>query len=202
MFKFINKLFSILLYLFSVLIIFVSTYVYLIDNNKIISFIYNILENLYKNTLFIPILFVCYFIIKTLSFFDNLFEKEEDYKVKLKDGEIKVKRETLNTFARDFLLKNPLIKNVKVKSKQKSSKIIINATVYTYDITKISERLAMLREELATEINQKLLLEVSKVNLLIANIENSSSVKEMVEKNDNDILEKSENKENNENKEE
>lgn len=183
MFRFLNIIYKGILYvlfLFTTIIIFLQLTVG--NLGDAIETNYDFIVKLTTNIEFIFIFSLVYVIITTFGTLSLLFKKPKTITIKLPTGKINIKVSTLSDFVIDYLLRHELVKKAKVKVIKKYQKINLEVVVYSYNLDEISIKLLDLQEELKKEIHKKLLLKVSNINIVIANLGKSNNVSKKIEK--------------------
>ena len=102
----------------------------------------------------VGILSVIYLVIFLLSYINKLTKYSQNRKVKNKNGEIEVSLKTINETSKDFLSGLEIIKNSKVKSYSRGKSVVIEATVDTYNVDNLNEKLADIQNRLSDYIFQ------------------------------------------------
>ncbi|WP_073507853.1 hypothetical protein [Streptobacillus notomytis] len=97
---------------------------------------------------FVGFLAIGYLVIFLLSLIERLLKKSKVVTSKGKNGKIEVDLNTINEISKVFLEQKPLIKNAKVMSYSYFSKILISASVETYNIENLNDRLSIIQNEL------------------------------------------------------
>ncbi len=97
---------------------------------------------------FVGFLAIGYLVIFLLSLIERLLKKSKAVTSKGKNGKIEVDLNTINEISKVFLEQKPLIKNAKVMSYSYFSKILISASVETYNIENLNDRLSIIQNEL------------------------------------------------------
>ena len=100
----------------------------------------------------VGILSIIYLVIFLLSYIDKLTKYSQSRKVKNKSGEIEVSIKTINETSKDFLSNQEIIKNSKVKSFPKGKAVVIEATVDTYNVDNLNEKLSEIQNKLSDYI--------------------------------------------------
>ena len=100
----------------------------------------------------IGLLSIIYLVIFLLSYINKLTKYSQNRKVKNKNGEIEVSIKTINETSKSFLSSMEIIKNSKVKSYPKGRSVIIEATVDTYNVDNLNEKLADIQNKLSEYI--------------------------------------------------
>jgi hypothetical protein len=100
----------------------------------------------------IGLLSIIYLVIFLLSYINKLTKYSQNRKVKNKNGEIEVSIKTINETSKSFLSSMEIIKNSKVKSYPKGRSVIIEATVDTYNVDNLNEKLADIQNKLSDYI--------------------------------------------------
>lgn len=182
--KLIINIYKFLLYLFSLYIILVFSLTNYIDNIYInISYYY--LNLIFKNNLFIYIFSVIYFVLISLNILLKISKKDDLIEIKLEKGIISLKINSLCNFIELYLTQNDLIERAKVKvNKKGKNKVEVNAMIYTYSISEISNRLLEIQEDLLKEIEDKLAYKLDKINIVIENLKVSKNEFKIKDKKD------------------
>lgn len=92
---------------------------------------------------------VLYLIIFLLSAISRITKYSQNRKVKNKSGDIVVNIKTINETAKEFLDREVIVKNSRVKSSPKGSSVVVEAVVDTYNVDSLSEKLGKIQERLA-----------------------------------------------------
>ena len=100
----------------------------------------------------VGILSIIYLVIFLLSYINKLTKYSQNRKVKNKNGEIEVSIKTINETSKSFLNSVEIIKNSKVKSYPKGRSVIIEATVDTYNVDNLNEKLIEIQNKLSEYI--------------------------------------------------
>ena len=100
----------------------------------------------------IGLLSIIYLVIFLLSYINKLTKYSQNRKVKNKNGEIEVSIKTINETSKSFLSSMEIIKNSKVKSYPKGRSVVIEATVDTYNVDNLNEKLADIQNKLSEYI--------------------------------------------------
>lgn len=119
---------------------------------------------------YIGFISIAYLSILILSFIEMLFKKSKVVKSTSKNGKVEVNLETINDLGKTFLETKTTIKSAKVLSHTYFSKIIINASVETYNIDKLNERLDIIQNELKEYIITMTGVPVKAVSIKIVKI--------------------------------
>ena len=102
----------------------------------------------------LALLSILYLLIFLLSYINKMTKYSQNRKVKTKTGEIEVTIKTINEVAKDFLSSQEIIKNSKVKSYPSGKAVIIEATVDTYNVDNLNEKLIDIQNKLSDYIFQ------------------------------------------------
>ncbi|WP_314292206.1 alkaline shock response membrane anchor protein AmaP [Leptotrichia massiliensis] len=102
----------------------------------------------------VGILSIIYLVIFLLSYINKLTKYSQNRKVKNKNGEIEVSIKTINETSKDFLSGLEIIKNSKVKSYPSGKAVVIEATVDTYNVDNLNEKLVDIQNKLSDYIFQ------------------------------------------------
>ena len=97
----------------------------------------------------VGLLSIIYLVVFLLSYINKLTKYSQNRKVKNKNGEIEVSIKTINETSKDFLSGLEIIKNSKVKSYPKGRSVVIEATVDTYNVDNLNEKLAEIQNKLS-----------------------------------------------------
>ena len=97
---------------------------------------------------------IIYLVIFLLSYINKLTKYSNNRKVKNKNGELEVSIKTINETSKDFLSGLEIIKNSKVKSYPSGKAVIIEATVDTYNVDNLNEKLIDIQNKLSDYIFQ------------------------------------------------
>ena len=149
----------------------------------------------------IGLLSIIYLVIFLLSYINKLTKYSQNRKVKNKNGEIEVSIKTINETSKSFLSSMEIIKNSKVKSYPKGRSVIIEATVDTYNVDNLNEKLADIQNKLSDYIfhSTGITVKKSKVKLkkvlgetiIEKKIIDSPAVQKEIEKGQEKVTEKS-----------
>ncbi|WP_369711639.1 alkaline shock response membrane anchor protein AmaP [Leptotrichia sp. HSP-334] len=91
---------------------------------------------------------VIYLVLFLLSYINKLTKYSQNKKVRSKSGEIEVSIKTINETTKEFLKTKEIIKNSKVKSYSKGKAVIIEASVDTYNVENLNDKLSEIQNEL------------------------------------------------------
>lgn len=91
---------------------------------------------------------VIYLVLFLLSYINKLTKYSQNKKVRSKSGEIEVSIKTINETTKEFLKTKEIIKNSKVKSYSKGKAVIIEASVDTYNVKNLNDKLSEIQNEL------------------------------------------------------
>ena len=149
----------------------------------------------------IGLLSIIYLVIFLLSYINKLTKYSQNRKVKNKNGEIEVSIKTINETSKSFLSSMEIIKNSKVKSYPKGRSVIIEATVDTYNVDNLNEKLIEIQNKLSEYIfhSTGITVKKSKVKLkkvlgetiIEKKIIDSPAVQKEIEKGQEKVTEKS-----------
>ena len=149
----------------------------------------------------IGLLSIIYLVIFLLSYINKLTKYSQNRKVKNKNGEIEVSIKTINETSKSFLNSVEIIKNSKVKSYPKGRSVIIEATVDTYNVDNLNEKLIEIQNKLSEYIfhSTGITVKKSKVKLkkvlgetiIEKKIIDSPAVQKEIEKGQEKVTEKS-----------
>ena len=149
----------------------------------------------------IGLLSIIYLVIFLLSYINKLTKYSQNRKVKNKNGEIEVSIKTINETSKSFLNSVEIIKNSKVKSYPKGRSVVIEATVDTYNVDNLNEKLADIQNKLSDYIfhSTGITVKKSKVKLkkvlgetiIEKKIIDSPAVQKEIEKGQEKVTEKS-----------
>ena len=150
----------------------------------------------------IGLLSIIYLVIFLLSYINKLTKYSQNRKVKNKNGEIEVSIKTINETSKSFLNSVEIIKNSKVKSYPKGRSVVIEATVDTYNVDNLNEKLIEIQNKLSEYIFhstgitvKKSIVKLKKVlgeTIVEKKIIDSSAVQKKSNKEQEKIKEKSE----------
>ena len=110
----------------------------------------------------IGLLSIIYLVIFLLSYINKLTKYSQNRKVKNKNGELEVSIKTINETSKDFLSGQEIIKNSKVRSYPKGKSVVIEATVDTYNVDNLNEKLAEIQNKLSDYVFQSTGITVKK----------------------------------------
>lgn len=149
----------------------------------------------------IGLLSIIYLVIFLLSYINKLTKYSQNRKVKNKNGEIEVSIKTINETSKSFLNSVEIIKNSKVKSYPKGRSVVIEATVDTYNVDNLNEKLIEIQNKLSEYIfhSTGITVKKSKVKLkkvlgetiIEKKIIDSPAVQKEIEKGQEKVTEKS-----------
>ena len=149
----------------------------------------------------IGLLSIIYLVIFLLSYINKLTKYSQNRKVKNKNGEIEVSIKTRNETSKSFLNSVEIIKNSKVKSYPKGRSVVIEATVDTYNVDNLNEKLIEIQNKLSDYIfhSTGITVKKSKVKLkkvlgetiIEKKIIDSPAVQKEIEKGQEKVTEKS-----------
>ena len=159
----------------------------------------------------VGLLSIIYLVIFLLSYLNKLTKYSQNRKVKNKNGEIEVSIKTINETSKDFLSGQEIIKNSKVRSYPKGKSVVIEATVDTYNVDNLNEKLAEIQNKLSDYVFHSTGITVKKSKVKLKKvlgetivekkiIDSPSVQKEEVKKEkntENDILTSNNNSQNN-----
>ena len=91
---------------------------------------------------------IIYLVLFLLSYVNKLTKYSQNKKVRSKSGEIEVSIKTINETTKEFLKTKEIIKNSKVKSYSKGKAVIIEASVDTYNVKNLNDKLSEIQNEL------------------------------------------------------
>ena len=157
----------------------------------------------------IGLLSIIYLVIFLLSYINKLTKYSQNRKVKNKNGELEVSIKTINETSKDFLSGLEIIKNSKVKSYPSGKAVIIEATVDTYNVDNLNEKLIEIQNKLSEYIFHSTGITVKKSKVKLKKvlgetivekkiIDSPTNQKENIKKNNNNIISKLENQTNTE----
>ena len=144
----------------------------------------------------VGILSIIYLVIFSLSYINKLTKYSQNRKVKNKNGEIEVSVKTINETSKDFLSGLEIIKNSKVKSYPSGKAVVIEATVDTYNVDNLNEKLADIQNKLSDYIFQATGITVKKSKVKLKKVLGETIIEKKII--DSPIVQKEENT-NNEN---
>ena len=157
----------------------------------------------------VGLLSIIYLVIFLLSYLNKLTKYSQNRKVKNKNGEIEVSIKTINETSKSFLNSVEIIKNSKVKSYPKGRSVVIEATVDTYNVDNLNEKLIEIQNKLSEYIFHSTGITVKKSKVKLKKvlgetivekkiIDSPTNQKENIKKNNNNIISKLENQTNTE----
>ena len=149
----------------------------------------------------VGLLSIIYLVVFLLSYINKLTKYSQNRKVKNKNGEIEVSVKTINETSKDFLSGLEIIKNSKVKSYPSGKAVVIEATVDTYNVDNLNEKLAEIQNKLSEYVfhSTGITVKKSKVKLkkvlgetiVEKKIIDSPAVQKEIEKGQEKVTEKS-----------
>ena len=157
----------------------------------------------------VGLLSIIYLVVFLLSYINKLTKYSQNRKVKNKNGEIEVSIKTINETSKDFLSGQEIIKNSKVRSYPKGKSVVIEATVDTYNVDNLNEKLAEIQNKLSEYVFHSTGITVKKSKVKLKKvlgetivekkiIDSPTNQKENIKKNNNNIISKLENQTNTE----
>ena len=152
----------------------------------------------------VGLLSIIYLVVFLLSYINKLTKYSKN-----KNGEIEVSIKTINETSKDFLNGQEIIKNSKVKSYPKGKSVVIEATVDTYNVDNLNEKLAEIQNKLSEYVFHSTGITVKKSKVKLKKvlgetivekkiIDSPTNQKENIKKNNNNIISKLENQTNTE----
>lgn len=124
----------------------------------------------------VGILSIIYLVIFLLSYIDKLTKYSQSRKVKNKSGEIEVSIKTINETSKDFLSNQEIIKNSKIKSFPKGKAVVIEATVDTYNVDNLNEKLSEIQSKLSDYIFKATGITVKKSKVKLKKVLNETII--------------------------
>ena len=91
---------------------------------------------------------IIYLVLFLLSYVNKLTKYSQNKKVRNKNGEIEVSIKTINETTKEFLKTKEIIKSSKVKSYSKGKAVVIEASVDTYNVEDLNDKLSNIQNEL------------------------------------------------------
>lgn len=91
---------------------------------------------------------IIYLVLFLLSYVNKLTKYSQNKKVRNKNGEIEVSIKTINETTKEFLKTKEIIKSSKVRSYSKGKAIVIEASVDTYNVEDLNDKLSNIQNEL------------------------------------------------------
>ncbi len=146
----------------------------------------------------VGILSIIYLVVFLLSYIDKLTKYSQSRKVKNKSGEIEVSIKTINETSKDFLSNQEIIKNSKVKSFPKGKAVIIEATVDTYNVDNLKEKLSEIQNKLSDYIFHATGITVKRSKVKLKKVLSETIIEKKII--DSPAIQKEEKNTNNENK--
>lgn len=124
----------------------------------------------------VGILSIIYLVIFLLSYINKLTKYSQSRKVKNKSGEIEVSIKTINETSKDFLNNQEIIKNSKIKSFPKGKAVVIEATVDTYNVDNLNEKLSEIQSKLSDYIFKATGITVKKSKVKLKKVLNETII--------------------------
>ncbi len=146
----------------------------------------------------VGILSIIYLVVFLLSYIDKLTKYSQSRKVKNKSGEIEVSIKTINETSKDFLSNQEIIKNSKIKSFPKGKAVIIEATVDTYNVDNLKEKLSEIQNKLSDYIFHVTGITVKRSKVKLKKVLSETIIEKKII--DSPAIQKEEKNTNNENK--
>ena len=128
----------------------------------------------------VGILSIIYLVIFLLSYIDKLTKYSQSRKVKNKSGEIEVSIKTINETSKDFLSNQEIIKNSKIKSFPKGKAVVIEATVDTYNVDNLNEKLSEIQSKLSDYIFKATGITVKKSKVKLKKVLNETIIEKKI----------------------
>ena len=91
---------------------------------------------------------IIYLVLFLLSYVNKLTKYSQNKKVRNKNGEIEVSIKTINETTKEFLKTKEIIKSSKVRSYSKGKAVVIEASVDTYNVEDLNDKLSNIQNEL------------------------------------------------------
>ena len=91
---------------------------------------------------------IIYLVLFLLSYVNKLTKYSQDKKVRNKNGEIEVSIRTINETTKEFLKTKEIIKSSKVRSYSGGKAVVIEASVDTYNVEDLNDKLSNIQNEL------------------------------------------------------
>ena len=91
---------------------------------------------------------IIYLVLFLLSYVNKLTKYSQTKKVRNKNGEIEVSIKTINETTKEFLKTKEIIKSSKVRSYSKGKAVVIEASVDTYNVEDLNDKLSNIQNEL------------------------------------------------------
>ena len=91
---------------------------------------------------------IIYLVLFLLSYVNKLTKYSQNKKVRNKNGEIEVSIKTINETTKEFLKTKEIIKRSKVRSYSKGKAVVIEASVDTYNVEDLNDKLSNIQNEL------------------------------------------------------
>lgn len=134
-----------------------------------------------KISILMALLSLVYLLVFLLDFINKLTKYSQNRKIKNKNSELEVTIKTINELSKEFLSKQEIIKNTKVKSYPKGKKaVIIEAVVDTYNTEKLSEKLVEIQDELSSYVENITGIEVNKSKIKVKKILSETTTEKSV----------------------
>ena len=124
----------------------------------------------------VGILSIIYLVIFLLSYIDKLTKYSQSRKVKNKSGEIEVSIKTINETSKDFLSNQEIIN----KSFPKGKAVVIEATVDTYNVDNLNEKLSEIQSKLSDYIFKATGITVKKSKVKLKKVLNETIIEKKI----------------------
>ena len=132
-----------------------------------------------KAQIIVLLIATLYLVLFLLSFVHRVTKYSQNKRIKSKNNEIEVTVKTINEVSKEFLMNQELIKNVKVKSFQKSKSVVIEAVVDAHGTENLSEKILEIQEKLSEHVFTTTGIQVKSTKVRLKKILNN----DIVEKN-------------------
>ncbi|AMD95519.1 alkaline shock response membrane anchor protein AmaP [Leptotrichia sp. oral taxon 847] len=113
---------------------------------------------------------VIYLVLFLLSYVNKITKYSQNKKVKNKNGEIEVSIKTINETTKEFFKTKEIIKNSKVKSHPKGKAVVIEASVDTYNVDDLNDKLSKIQNELSEYVFRATGITVKKTKIKLRKV--------------------------------
>ena len=182
MFKFLNNLIKFLTFVFLGGLVYITFSDFFLYTTYYQDFLLEF-QNYQDYLIYIGFIALVYMIIVVFSMIEKLFKKDKVVRSKGSNGEVEVSLDTINDISRKFLESKVVVKNAKVESESRGSKVNIYANVETFNTENLNEKISVLQNELREYIALMTGVVVKNVNIKIVKI-NSETIIETSELDD------------------
>ena len=113
---------------------------------------------------------VIYLVLFLLSYVNKITKYSQNKKVRNKNGEIEVSIKTINETTKEFFKTKEIIKNSKVKSHPKGKAVVIEASVDTYNVDDLNDKLSKIQNELSEYVFRATGITVKKTKIKLRKV--------------------------------